>query len=335
MNDDAYLFDRQRTIDWAMFAPLATVLIWSGNTLVTKAAGSVIAPWSIAFYRWAIALILLAPFVGPAAWRNRAAALRVWPQLAAGGLLGMVLYQCLAYVAAITTSAINMGVILALMPLFSSLLASVFAAERLSMSRIAGAVLSLGGLVYLVSQGRPSALLGNGLQIGDALMLVAVLSNALYGVLLRRWSLTLPIGQQLFWQMAAAVIMLFPLWLAHPISPITAANISLILYAAVPTSLIAPFMWMVGVERLGAGRASVSLNLLPAFIAIGAWVFFGERLHGYHYVGGGIALIGVIIGLREWRLAPSKGGVQARPRFRKSEFFRPIRCRARNKPFNW
>lgn len=290
-----------RSMDLAVFAPLATVLIWSGNTIVTKAAGGVIGPWSIAFYRWVIALLILAPFVAPAAWRNRAAALRVWPKLAAGGLLGMVLYQCLAYVAAATTTAVNMGVIIALMPLFSSLLASVLAAERLSVSRVAGAILSLTGLVYLISHGRPADLVRQGLHFGDAMMLVAILANALYGVLLRRWSIALPIAQQLFWQIATAAIVLFPLWLAHPISPITSANVWLILYAAVPTSLAAPILWMIGIGRLGAAKSAVTLNLLPIFVAAGAWLLLGEQLNSYHYVGGTIALLGVVVGLRGWR----------------------------------
>lgn len=120
-------------------APLATVLIWSGNAVVTKAASGVIAPGSIAFYRWVLALLVLLPFVGPAAWRERATALRHWKKLAALGALGMVIYQSLAYEAAATTTAVNMGVILALMPLFSTVLANILAAERLTLMRVAGA----------------------------------------------------------------------------------------------------------------------------------------------------------------------------------------------------
>ncbi|WP_404710367.1 DMT family transporter [Sphingomonas sp. MMS24-J13] len=291
---------------WAMLAPLGAVLIWSGNTVVTKAASGVIAPGSIAFYRWAIALLIFSPFVAPAAWHNRAAAAAVWKQLLALSLLGMVIYQSLAYVAAQTTTAANMGIIIALMPLCSSLLASLFAGERLTVAGTVGAILSIAGLVYLLAHGDPSSLARGGVHPGDGLMLLAVLSNSLYGVLLKRWAMTLPLWQQLFWQIVFATIILLPLWLLGPISPITAGNLPLILYAAIPTSLLAPFLWMRGISRLGATRASLTINILPVVVALLAWLILGERLHAYHYIGGGVCLLGVIVGLREWSLGGAK-----------------------------
>ena len=85
------------------------MVLWSGNAVVTKMAAGVIAPGSIAFYRWALALLVLAPFVGPAAWRNRAAAREAWPKLVAGGLLGMVIFQCLAYTMGLRPSSAGLS----------------------------------------------------------------------------------------------------------------------------------------------------------------------------------------------------------------------------------
>jgi drug/metabolite transporter (DMT)-like permease len=289
-----------------MLAPLAAVLIWSGNTVVTKAASGVIAPGSIAFYRWALALLIFAPFVARSAWRNRVAAAAVWKQLLALSLLGMVAYQSLAYVAAQTTTAANMGIIIALMPLCSSLLASLFSGERLTIAGILGAILSIAGLVYLIARGDLAGLARSGIHPGDGLMLLAVLSNSLYSVLLKRWSMTLSLWQQLFWQIVFATIILFPIWLLGPISPITAANLPLILYAAIPTSLLAPFLWMRGISLLGAARASITINILPVAVALLAWLILGEQLHAYHYIGGGVCLLGVILGLREWSFGKAK-----------------------------
>ena len=292
---------------WTYVAPLSTVALWSGNAVVTKMAAGVIAPGSIAFYRWALALLVLAPIVGPAAWRNRAAAREAWPRLVVGGLLGMVIFQCLAYKAAETTSAVNIGVIQALMPLLSTLLASGLASERLTASRVVGALTSIGGLIYLTSRGNPADLLRGGLHLGDALMLVAVLSNALYGVLLKRWAIRLPIWEQMFWQIAAATIILVPIWLLGTVSPITTRNLPLILYATVAASLLAPACWMFGIERLGAARTAMTVNLLPVITALLAWIVIGERLRAYHYIGGGVALLGVVVGLREWKAGQDGG----------------------------
>ncbi len=283
----------------AALAPLATVLIWSGNVVVTEAAFGVIAPGSIAFYRWLIAFLVLLPFVAKAAWQNRAVAARHWLKLAVLGALGMVVYQSLAYEAAKTTTAVNMGVMLALMPLMSALLASLLAAERLSLNRVAGGLVSLAGLAYLTSHGEPLTLLTGGFHIGDGLMLIAIAANSLYGVLLRRWTIPLTMWLQLFWQIAFATLLLVPVWLMGTISPITAANLPLILYAAIPTSLIAPLCWMTAIRQLGAARTALFINLLPVVVAILAWAILKEQLHAYHAIGGALALIGVGIGLRQ------------------------------------
>jgi len=287
----------------AILAPLLTVFIWSGNTVVTKAAAGVISPGSISFYRWLLAFLVLLPFVGRATWANRALLKQHWPKLATLGALGMVIYQSLAYEAARTTSAVNMGVIAALMPLLSTVLAGILAGERLTAASLAGGVISLLGLIYLTSQGQPATLLTGGFHIGDGLMIIAVFSNSLYGVMLKRWAMPIPVWQQLFWQIGFSTILLIPIFLMGEISPITAVNLPLILYAAIPTSLVAPLCWMIGIHKLGAARTSLLINLLPIVVAALAWATLGEELHAYHAIGGALALIGVGIGLRQTRIA--------------------------------
>ncbi|MGY5802727.1 DMT family transporter [Rhizobium sp. LEGMi12c] len=286
-------------ISAAGLAPLLTVLIWSGNTVVTKASAGVISPGSISFYRWLLAFLVLLPFVGREAWRNRALLRQHWLKLAILGALGMVIYQSLAYEAAKTTSAVNMGVMLALMPLLSTFFASLLASEKLTAPSIAGGAISLIGLIYLTSQGDPVRLINGGFHIGDGLMIIAVLSNALYGVMLRRWAMPLSMWQQLFWQIGFSTLLLIPVFLMGDISPITTTNLPLILYAAIPTSLIAPFCWMIGIHKLGASRTSLLINLLPIIVAALAWALLGEQLHPYHAIGGALALIGVGLGLRK------------------------------------
>ena len=288
----------------AIWAPLTTVLIWSGNTVVTKAAAGVISPGSISFYRWAIAFIVLLPFVGRAAWRGRAVAIRYWRKMAVIGALGMVLYQSLAYEAARSTTAVNMGVIVALMPLLSILFASALSGEALSAGKIAGGCISLAGLIYLTSRGDPASLLHGGFHPGDGLMLLAVTANVLYGVLLKRWAIPLPLWHQMLWQIGLSVLMLLPVWLLGPISPITAANLPLILYAAILASLVAPVCWMIGIARLGAARSSLFVNLLPVVVAGLAALLLDEQLHFYDFIGGGLALLGVMLGMREAKAVP-------------------------------
>ena len=272
--------------------PLLAVLIWTGNTLVTKAATAVIEPAAITFYRWLLAGLVLSPFLLLSVWRQRAVVAAHWPKLAFLGMLGMGMYQGLAYQAAKSTSAINMGVVVALMPLMSALLASFFAGERLTLSRVGGAMLSLLGLLFLSTQGHPTELLNGAMHGGDALMLIAVASNALYGVLLKRWAVPLSTWQQLYVQIGFGILVILPFWWFAPSSPITAQNIPLILYAGIPASIGSPFFWMSGIKQLGPARASLYMNLLPVFVALAASNLLGEQLHAYHAVGGLLALAG-------------------------------------------
>lgn len=282
----------------AYLAPLLTVVLWSGNTIVTKSASGLIEPASIAFYRWVLAFVVLTPFLGSAVWRQRASVKQHWSRLAILGILGMAVYQGLAYEAARTTSAVNMGVIVALMPLMAVLLANVYSGEGLRFRVVLGSVVSLAGLLILITAGDFGRLFSGGVHVGDGLMIVAVFANALYGVLVKRWSgIGLTTWQQLYCQIAFGTLFILPFWLMTPMSPVTPQNLPLILFAAIAASLLAPWLWITGVKALGAGRATQFINLLPVVVALLAWVILKEQLHPYHAIGGAIALIGVAIAL--------------------------------------
>jgi drug/metabolite transporter (DMT)-like permease len=281
--------------------PLLAVCLWTGNTLVTKSAATAIAPAAIAFYRWVLAGTLLTPFVARGVWRKRAVVAQHWPRLALLGALGMALYQGLAYEAARTTTAVNMGVIVATMPLMSALLSVAAGVDRLTRAKVGGALLSLAGVAILAAQGAPARLLAGGLHAGDGLMLVAVASNAVYGILLKRWALPLSTWEQLYVQIVFGVLCLAPFWWFAPAAPITAHNLPLVLYAGIAASIGAPFCWMNGIKRIGPARAAVFMNLLPVLVAVGAWGLLGERLHGYHAAGGALVLAGLL-----WSQRPSR-----------------------------
>jgi drug/metabolite transporter (DMT)-like permease len=281
---------------WHHLFPLITVLIWSGNTLVTKLSSGRIAPASITFYRWSLAFALLSLFMLPSVWRARQQLRALLPQLFTLGVLGMLVYQGLAYYAASTTTATNMGILLALSPLLSSLFASVLTDDRLTQGALVGGVVSFAGVLWLISGGQPQALLHFHLSPGDALMLVAVMANALYGVLLRRWNFELSRWVQLYVQIGCALLFLTPWFLLSGPSPLTEENLPLVLYAGTLASIGAPWLWIKGIQTLGPARASLYMNLMPVMVAVAAMWLLGETLGLHHLVGGGLALAGVWLG---------------------------------------
>ncbi|HEY4319253.1 MAG TPA: DMT family transporter [Herbaspirillum sp.] len=275
--------------------PVLAVLIWGGNTVVNKMASHVIDPAAISFYRWLLAGIVLGLIFGRQVWRRRAQVLPLLPRLFALGMLGMVMYQCLAYVAAHTTSATNMGIVVSLVPLLAVALGVLLLDQPATIGGVIGGILSLLGLAYLLSRGDPASLLAHGPALGDGLMLLAALSYAGYSVLLKRWAIPLANWHSLVVQIWCVLPVLFAYYLVESAPPLTMAGLPLVLYAGIPASIVAPFLWMIGIDRLGSSSTTALMNLLPVFSVAIAVLFLGEKLHAYHLIGGGVTLLGVIL----------------------------------------
>ncbi|WP_426618523.1 DMT family transporter [Pseudomonas rustica] len=278
--------------------PLLAIFIWAGNTVINKLAVGAIFPAEIGFYRWLLAGLLFTPFMLKAVIAH-------WPQIRPNlgkifvlGVLGMAVYQSLAYFAATLTTATNMGIILSLMPLMSLAMAIISLGQRLTAGALVGAVLSFAGVLVVVSSGSLGALLQHGLNMGDAMMLIATLAYAIYSTLLKKWQLRLPPLVLLYLQVLVAIVVLFPLYVASPKTGLTLQNTPLVLYACLLASMVAPLAWMQAVQRLGPSRTTLFFNLLPLITALIAAVVLKEQLAMYHLVGGLLTLGGVILSER-------------------------------------
>jgi EamA-like transporter family. len=261
--------------------PLLAIFIWAGNTVITKMSAGAIFPAEIGFYRWLLAGLLFTPFMLKPVIAH-------WPTIRPNlgkifvlGVLGMAVYQSLAYFAASLTSATNMGIILSLMPLMSLAMAIISLGQRLTIGALAGAVLSFAGVLVVVSSGSLGALLEHGVNLGDAMMLIATLAYAIYSTLLKKWQLRLPPLVLLYMQVWVAVAVLFPLFLASPKIGPTLQNIPLVLYACLLASMVAPLAWMQAVIRLGPSRTTLFFNLLPLITALIAAVVLHEQNVGW------------------------------------------------------
>ncbi|SDV06151.1 DMT family transporter [Pseudomonas mucidolens] len=278
--------------------PLLAIFIWAGNTVINKLAVGAIFPAEIGFYRWLLAAVFFTPFMFKPVIAN-------WPLIRPNlgkifilGVLGMAVYQSLAYYAATLTTATNMGIILSLMPLMVLAAAIISLGQRLTAGALAGAVLSFVGVLVVVSSGSLGALLQHGLNLGDGMMLVATLAYAIYSTLLKKWQLRVPPLVLLYLQVLVAVVVLFPLFLSSEKVGLGSSNIGLVLYACLLASMLAPLAWMHSVKHLGPSRTTLFFNLLPLITALIAAVVLKEQLAWYHLIGGLLTLGGVILSER-------------------------------------
>ncbi|WP_298450086.1 DMT family transporter [uncultured Marinobacter sp.] len=289
--------------------PLLAVIFWAGNTVVNKLAVGVIFPAEIGFYRWLFAAVILTPLL-------LRPTLRSWPVVKENlgkifvlGVLGMAIYQSLAYFAAPKTSATNMGIVLALMPVMSLILAILALGHRLTVGAIVGSLFSFLGVLIVITSGDLTAIAQQGINAGDGMMLVAVAAYAIYSTLLKKWQIPLPAMQLLYAQVLVAVVVLFPLFAALPQTGLNSDNLPLVLFACVFASIGAPLAWMTGIKHLGPSRTSVFFNLIPILTALIASVMLSETLGSHHFIGGGLTLFGVL--LSEWWTRPFRVKAQA------------------------
>ncbi|MGR5220385.1 DMT family transporter [Vibrio parahaemolyticus] len=275
--------------------PFLTVLIWGGNSIVNKLAADAIEPSAMSFYRWALAMAIMTPFCLPRLKKYWPEIKRNTAKLAFLALLGMVLNQSLGYYAALTTSASNMALITSLVPLISVFLSVPLLGKRISMLSIAGGVISLAGLAFMLGQGDALFFLHQDVTQGDALMVLAAVVYATYCVLLKRWKMQLSSWMLIYSQGMLAVIMLFPLLLSSNTVLPTSASLPLIAYAGLLASLIAPLCWVKAIDVIGADNSAMFMNLLPVIAVALAAALLGETITQYHFIGGLMVISGVIL----------------------------------------
>ncbi|VXA56780.1 Multidrug DMT transporter [Acinetobacter proteolyticus] len=281
----------------AYFYPLFAILFWAGNVVVSKMASHAISPVAITFYRLVLALAVMSTFVLIPVWNNRHTIKQYWKQLALGGFLSVSLFQFLSYQAASTTTATNMAIVTALIPLLTMILSSVMLKDRLSYGMLFGGALSFYGILYLLSHGSITNIWKQGVHLGDGLMLIAAAGYALYGVLLKRWKMPIPAWQSNFVQSCFAIVYVLPFFIFLPASQmqLNQQTIPLIVYASIFSSVLLSYLWIEGVRHLGPNRNSIFMNLLPLFTALIAVALLGEHLQMFHYIGGGLTLLGILI----------------------------------------
>lgn len=288
----------------AAFLMLALAnLLWSGNWVVGRALRDSFDPPTLNFLRWAIAVVVLAPFALPRL-RGKGALLRRHAGiLAALALLGVTLFQTLVYLGLSTTTTVNAVLLNASIPLFTMACSWAIERERVSARQLAGMLVSLGGILVILSRGDPASLLGLRLHAGDLWILLAMPVWGLYSVLLKRRPAELGGLEFLFVIAVAGTLALLPpaavaALASPPRWPGTGAALA-VLYVGLGASVLAYICWNRGVAVVGANAASFTVHLLPAFGTLLAILILGEQFRAYHAAGIATILAGVV--LATWR----------------------------------
>lgn len=275
---------------------ILTSLFWGGNAIAGKLAIGHVSPMLLTTLRWGVALLVLLAI----GWRQLALD---WPELRRKllllmllGALGFSIFNVALYSALLYTTAINVSIEQAGMPMIIFIANFLLFRLKVTLGQIAGFVLSIFGVALTASHGEPARLLALDLNFGDVLMLLAILVYGAYTVALR-------FKPQVHWKSlmivlsGAAFLTSIPFAVAEAalgagISP-DLRGWTVVVYTAILPSVVAQVFYIRGVELIGANRAGLFINLVPIFGTLLSILILGEAFHAYHAAAMALVLGGI------------------------------------------
>ena len=279
-----------------------TALFWSGNFVLARAMHASVAPMTLSFARWSIALCLLLPFGAAPAWRQRALWLPHWRRLLLLGLLGVTGFNSLVYWGLQYTAATNGVLLNSFIPILIVLFGALFFGVAIARRQALAVAISFAGVLLVVAHGDWHRLAALDINRGDAVVFLAMVAWALYTLLLRGMPPALDRIGLLTLQVAIGLVGIAPLFAwelaggRH--TPLNAATLATFAYVGTLPSVAAYYFYNLGVTRVGAARAGMFIHLMPMFGALLSMLFLGEALQLYHLAGITLILAGVTLATR-------------------------------------
>ncbi|RZJ26631.1 MAG: DMT family transporter [Haliea sp.] len=285
---------------------LVPPLLWAGNAVVGRLVHDLVPPITLNFLRWALAFVLMCPLAG---WLLRRGS-SLWPnwrRFAVLGLLGVGCYNALQYLALQTSTPLNVTLVASSVPIWMLAIGALCFGQRISRRQLAGAALSIAGVLVVLSRGQWALLAQIRLVPGDVYVLLATLAWAFYS-----WMLSQPKEPPEIrndWAAFLMAQMVFGLgwsglfaageWAltdAHIVWgwPLAAA----LLYVAIGPAILAYRCWGVGVQRVGPSIAGFFSNLTPLFAALMSAAFLGELPQLYHGIAFVLIVGGIVVSSR-------------------------------------
>jgi len=295
--------------NWALLLLILAPALLCSNMIVARAVADTIPPFTLAFSRWLLTVLIMLPFIGRQFWQSRAVIRREWKQLLLLGFLGMGICGAFPYIGAQTTSATNIGLIYALSPIFIIVFARIGYQVQLQKRQLLGVAFAFVGVIVIVAKGDWQRLLNLSFSVGDLWILVAAASWGFYSL----WQGHLKTQLGLFLRFTAmsigGTIALAP-FAVYELSqqlPFIVTDqlfntfIMTIAFLAIISSITAYAAYAHIQKILGASTASLVMYAIPLYTAAMAWVLLDERLQSFHFSGALLILPGLFLAVGKRR----------------------------------
>ena len=275
-------------------------LFWSGNFIVGKAASLFeIPPFTLNFYRWSFAWLILAPFTLKEIFQKIEYILENLKLILILGITSITIFNSIVYYSLNFTQVINGVLMISTIPVMIIFFSWIFKIEKTNFYQILGVIFSLFGVVIIVTKADLDKLLNLNFNKGDLWMVVAMLSWAMYSALLRKKKFELSQISLLQTIISAGLILLLPAYLIE-MSLGYRLNIHLpfiltLSYVVLFPGLASFFFWIKGISIIGSNRSGIFLHLMPIFSTIMAILIFKEKFMVFHFIGAVLIITGVVL----------------------------------------
>ena len=283
---------------------VCATLFWAGNFMIGKFASLTnIPPMSLVFFRWMLVWFILLPFTLKEIIKYKGVILNNLPLLFFLALTSVGLFNSFTYLALVHTQVINASLFNTAIPGMIILLCFIFKIEKTNKFQIFGLILSVLGILSIITKLDLSILFSLDFNKGDLVMIGGVVTWGLYSSFLKKKKFDLPlltlvqilctfglifILPQFFYELAQGQIIKFDINLAY-----------ILIFLALFPSIGSYYCWAGAVSIIGANRAGIFLSLIPLFSTIMAILFFKEKFQFFHLIGAILIILGLFLSNRE------------------------------------
>ena len=283
---------------------LLAALFWSGNFIVGKAASLFeIPPFTLNFYRWIFAWLILAPFTLKEIFEKKKYILENIKLIMVLGITSITLFNSIVYYSLNFTNVISGVLMISTIPVMIIFFSWIFKIEKTNIYQISGVFFSLLGVVIIITKAKLSLLLNLDFNKGDIWMVVAMFSWAIYSALLKKKKHELSQISLLQVIITMGLIFLLPIYIVEmKMGYIASLNIPFVLtltYVVLFPGLASFIFWIKGISIIGSNRSGIFLHLMPIFSTILAIIIFKEEFMVYHLIGAILIITGIILSSRK------------------------------------
>ncbi|MDA9631556.1 DMT family transporter [Candidatus Pelagibacter sp.] len=271
---------------------LLTVIFWAGNFIIGKYASLYeVPPFSLNFYRWFFAWLILAPFTIPEIIKKKEYIIQNFKLFIVLGVTSITVFNSIVYYSLNFTQVISGVLMISTIPVMIMFFSSILKIEKTNVFQIIG--------VIIITKANFELLKNLDFNKGDITMVVAMFSWALYSTLLKRQKYELSQISLLQVVISFGLIFLIPVYfieyqLGFRIN-LDKPFILILSYVVLLPGLASFILWIKGISMIGANRSGVFLHLMPIFSAVMAMIFFNEKFMFYHILGACFIIIGILL----------------------------------------